>query len=107
MRLSNVIGKKAGRHRLHTLALPGQQQTGAIGFQGKRSIQVPRGLRQAIKIGREAFLLAAWRDSVRAHELHRITKKVVATLDLYSKVLFYNIVVRVKLIVLDSRAAGT
>jgi hypothetical protein len=59
MYLADVMGRKTRRHRLHTLAFPWQQQAGAIGFPGDGSIQVPRGLRQAIEIGREAFLLGA------------------------------------------------
>jgi len=59
MGLTHVVGTEAGRHRFHTLAFPGKQQAGAIGLQRDHAIQVPRGLRQAIQIGREAFLLRA------------------------------------------------
>ena len=51
MSLANIVGAETRRHRLYTLALPRQQQTGAIGFQGNSSIQVLRGLRQAIETG--------------------------------------------------------
>jgi hypothetical protein len=68
MGLAHVVGTEASRHRFHTLAFPGQQQAGAIGLQWNYAIQVPRGLRQAIQIGREAFLLGAWRDRVGAHD---------------------------------------
>ena len=72
-----------GRHRFHTLALPGQQQAGAIGFHGNGPVQVPRGLRQEIEIGREAFLLGAWRDRLGAHELQPTTIKVGTATDFY------------------------
>jgi hypothetical protein len=62
MGLTHVVGTEAGRHRLHTLAFPRKQQAGAIGLQRDHAIPVPRGLRQAIQIGREAFLLDAWRN---------------------------------------------
>jgi len=81
MSLANIVGAETRRHRFYTLALPGQQQTGAIGFHGNSSIQVLRGLRQAIEIGREAFLLGAWRDRLGAHELQPATIKVVTAMD--------------------------
>jgi hypothetical protein len=31
------------------------------------TIRVPRGLRQAVEVGRKAFLLWAWRQSSGAH----------------------------------------
>src|ERR1700693_3427852 len=68
MGLAHVVGTEAGRHRFHTLAFPGKQQAGAIGLQGDHAIQVPRGLRQAVQIGREAFLLGAWRNRMGAHD---------------------------------------
>src|SRR5437899_6319021 len=68
MRLANVVGAETSRHRFHTLAFPGEQQAGAIGLQRDHAIQVPRGLRQAIQIGREAFLLGAWRNRMGAHD---------------------------------------
>src|SRR5712692_3885771 len=68
MGLAHVVGTEAGRHRFHTLAFPGKQQAGAIGLQRDHAIQVPRGLRQAIQIGREAFLLGAWRNRMGAHD---------------------------------------
>ena len=68
MGLANVVGTQTRRHGFHTLAFPGQQQAGAIRLQRYHAIQVPRGLRQAFKIGREAFLLGAWRYRVGAHD---------------------------------------
>src|ERR1700680_4007675 len=68
MGLAHVVGTEAGPHRSHTLAFPGKQQAGAIGLQRDHAIQVPRGLRQAIQIGREAFLLGAWRNRMGAHD---------------------------------------
>src|ERR1700694_2088036 len=68
MGLAHVVGTEAGRHRFHTLAFPGKQKAGAIGLQRDHAIQVPRGLRQAIQIGREAFLLGAWRNRMGAHD---------------------------------------
>jgi hypothetical protein len=67
MGLAHVIRTEASGHRFHTLAFAGKQQTRAIGLQRNGAIQVPRGLRQAIKIGREAFLLGAWRSKGGAH----------------------------------------
>ena len=75
MGLAHVVGTETSRHRFHTLALPGKEQAGAIGLQRNHAIQVPRGLRQAIKIGREAFLLGAWRYRVGAHDPQLSTKK--------------------------------
>jgi hypothetical protein len=37
-------------------------------------------LRQAMEIGREAFLLGAWRDRLGAHKLQGTTTKVVTVL---------------------------
>ena len=81
MGLAHVVRAKAGRHRFDTLALSGQQQAGAIRLQRNNSIQVPRGLRQAIEIGREAFFLGAWRDRLGAHELQPTTIKVVSAMN--------------------------
>ena len=67
MGLAHVVGTETGRHGYHALALSGKKQAGAIGLQGDHAIQVPRGMRQAIQIGREAFLLGAWRNRVGAH----------------------------------------
>ena len=36
---------------------------------------MPRGLRQAFQIGREAFLLGAWRNRVGAHDQHLTLEK--------------------------------
>src|SRR5579864_5802082 len=67
MGLTNIIGVEASSHWFHALALAGQQQASAIGLQRNGTIAMPRGLRQAIKVGREAFLLGAWRWRVGAH----------------------------------------
>ena len=57
----NVVRIQAGRHRLNALAVPGQQQSLAVILQRCVPVFVPRGIRQALYIGREAFLLWAWR----------------------------------------------
>jgi hypothetical protein len=56
-----VMGIQASCHWLDALALTGQQQTLAIVLQRRVPVFVPRGLRQALNICREAFLLWAWR----------------------------------------------
>lgn len=66
--LADVVGKQPCGHGFHALALSWQQQTGAIRFQGSRTIGMPCGQRQAIEIGRKAFFLGAWRYRVGAHE---------------------------------------
>src|ERR1039457_4695587 len=68
MRLTNIVGAETSRHRFHTLALPGKQQAGAIGLQRDHAIQVPRGMRQAVQISREAVFLGAWRKRMSAHD---------------------------------------
>jgi hypothetical protein len=68
MGLAYVVGTQAGRHRFHALAFAGKKQARAIGFQRDYTIQVPRGMRQAIQVSREAFLLGAWRYRVGAHD---------------------------------------
>src|SRR6202047_589741 len=68
MGLAHIVGAETSRHRFHALAFPGKQQAGAIGLQRDHAIPVPRGLRQAIQIGREAFLLGAWRNRMGAHD---------------------------------------
>ena len=68
MSLAHIFRTKPGRHRFHTLALPRKQQAGAVGLQGSYAILVPRGMRQAIEVSREAFLLCAWRHGVGAHD---------------------------------------
>jgi hypothetical protein len=57
----NVPGIKAGSHRLYTLALTGQQQSLAVVLQRRMPVFVPRGVRQAFHICREALLSWAWR----------------------------------------------
>src|SRR5262249_39902442 len=93
MGLPQVVRTETGRHWFDTLALSWQQQAGAIKLQRNGSIQVPRGLRQAIEIGREAFLLGAWRKRLGAHELQPTTIKVAAAMDFSRRYLFYNTVV--------------
>ena len=61
-----MVGSDASCHRFDTLAFAAQHQAGAIPSQRIDAIGVPRSLRQAIEIGREAFLLGAWRDKVGA-----------------------------------------
>jgi hypothetical protein len=68
MGLAHVVGTQAGRHRFHALAFAGKKQARAIGLQRDYPIQVPRGMRQAIQVSREAFLLGAWRYRVGAHD---------------------------------------
>jgi hypothetical protein len=84
MGLAHVVGAETSRHRFHAFAFPGKQQTGAIGLQRDHAIQVPRRLRQAIKIGREAFLLGAWRNRMGAHDqqlnIIRMQSRVVSQL---------------------------
>src|SRR5262250_150663 len=93
MGLPQVVRTEAGRHRLDTLALSRQQQAGAIRLQRNSSIQVPRGLRQAIEIGREAFLLGAWRNRLGAHELQPTTTRVGTAWNFSRRYIFYNTVV--------------
>src|SRR5579864_3960463 len=68
MSLPHVLRAETGRHRLHALALSGEQQAGAVGLQRNYAILVPRGMRQAIEVSREAFLLGAWRHGLGAHD---------------------------------------
>src|SRR5208282_3492867 len=75
MGLAHVVGTKPGRHRFHTLAFTGKQQARAIGLQRDHPIQVPRGMRQAIHVSREAFLLGAWRNRVGAHDPQLILRE--------------------------------
>src|SRR5882724_13054390 len=93
MGLAHVVGTEAGRHRFHTLAFPGKQQAGAIGLQRDYAIQVPRGLRQAIQIGREAFLLGAWRNRMGAHDQQLNIKEWQTGWSFSSRYPVYNTVV--------------
>ncbi len=43
MGLAHLVGAETSRHRFPAFAFPGKQQTGAIGRQRDRAIQVPRG----------------------------------------------------------------
>ena len=54
-------------HRFHALALPGQQQSPAVGLQRLHPVSVPCGFRQAVPIGRQASLLWAWRTRFLGH----------------------------------------
>ena len=65
----HVVGSQTGRHRFHTLPLSGKQQARAISLQWLLPVSMPCGLRQAVEIGRKAFLLCAWRHKVGAHEM--------------------------------------
>ncbi len=67
MRPPDIVGGQARRHRFDALALTGQQQPRAIRFQGLVTIGVPGGLRQTVEIGRQAFLLGAWRQGSGAY----------------------------------------
>ncbi len=44
---------------------------------------MPRGLRQAMEIGREVSLLGAWRNRLGAHELQHTTIKVGTASNFY------------------------
>src|SRR3982750_928143 len=63
----HVVWRQTCRHRLHALAFSRQQQSRTIHLQWHCPIGVPRSLRQAIHICREALLLWAWRG-VFAHK---------------------------------------
>src|SRR5882724_705945 len=93
MGLTHVAGTEAGCHRFHTLAFPGKQQAGAIGLQWHHAIQMPRGLRQAIQIGREAFLLGAWRNRMGAHDQQLNIKEWQSRWFFSSRYPVYNTVV--------------
>jgi hypothetical protein len=69
----HVVRRQTCRHRLYAFAFSRQQQSRAIQLQWCCSIGMPRGLRQAVHISREAFLLRAWRG-ILAHKtiLHEI-----------------------------------
>jgi hypothetical protein len=54
---------------------------------------VPRGLRQAIQIGREAFLLGAWRNRMGAHDQQLNIKKWQTGWSFSSRYPVYNTVV--------------
>lgn len=58
----------AGSHRLHNLAVSGEQQSRAVSLQRRDAVGVPCGLRQAVQVGRKAFLLWAWRART-SHEI--------------------------------------
>src|SRR5882762_8182657 len=93
MSLTNLVGAQTSRHRFHALALSRKQQAGAIGLQRDYAIQVPRGLRQAIQIGREAFLLGAWRNRMGAHDQQLNIKEWQTGWFFSSRYPVYNIVV--------------
>ena len=57
----NVMRAESRSHRLDALPFAGQQQTPAIVLQRRVPVFVPRGVRQALYICREASLLWAWR----------------------------------------------
>src|ERR1700693_3871975 len=93
MALTHLVGTEAGRHRFHTLAFPAEQPAGAIGLQRDPAIQVPRGLRQAIQIGREAVLLGAWRNRMGAHDQQLNIKEWLTGWFFSSRYPVYNTVV--------------
>jgi len=64
----NIVWCQARSHRLYTLALARQQQAGAVGLPRTDPVGMPCGLRQAIKEGRQALLLGAWRREARTHK---------------------------------------
>jgi hypothetical protein len=76
-----VVRIQARGYWFHALALAGQQQPRAIRLQRNHTISVPCGPRHAIKIGRKAFRLGAWRHRVGAHEQQLNTIKVRTGLD--------------------------
>lgn len=57
----DAAGIQTRRHRLDALPFARKQQSFAVILQRLLPVLVPRGLRQALHIGREAFLLWAWR----------------------------------------------
>src|ERR1700683_4976660 len=93
MSLAYLVGTEAGRHRFPTLAFAGKKQARAIGLQRHHSIQVPRGMRQAIQISREAFLLGAWRYRVGAHDPQLIIKECWTGKSFSRRYSVYNTVV--------------
>src|ERR1700691_1306752 len=95
MGLAYVVGTQAGRHRVHPLAFAGKKQARAIGFQRDYPIQVPRGMRQAIQVSREAFLLGAWRYRVGAHDPQLIIAECKIGKSFSQRYLVYNTVVLV------------
>jgi hypothetical protein len=54
-----VVRGQTRRHRLNRLALPGQQQPGAIRLQRNSAIRVPSRFRQTVKITRQTLLPGA------------------------------------------------
>jgi hypothetical protein len=50
---TNIVWSQARRHRLDTLALSGQQQSGAVVLQRSMTVGVPRGVGHALDIYRE------------------------------------------------------
>jgi hypothetical protein len=61
VRAPDIVRSQARGHRLHALALTGQQQSRTIRFQRSATISVPCGFRQAIRVCRKALFLWAWR----------------------------------------------
>src|SRR5260370_33619884 len=75
MGLAHVLRTEAGCHRFGTPAVPRKKQARARGLQRNHPIQGPRGMRQAIQISREAFLLGAWGNRVGAHDPQLIIRE--------------------------------
>jgi hypothetical protein len=58
----HIIGSQSRRHWLNALTLSRQKQTCAAGLERNQPVRMSRGLRQAIEICSETFLLCAWRS---------------------------------------------
>jgi hypothetical protein len=66
--LPHIVRGEASGHRFDALAFPFQQQSRAVVLKRNNSVSMPRGLRQAIEVGRKAFLLGAWRAGPFSHK---------------------------------------
>src|SRR6266478_2735813 len=97
MGLAHVVRTEPSCHRFDTLAFARKKQARAIGLQRDHPIQVPRGMRQAIQISREAFLLGAWRNRVGAHDPHLIIWRTLTDKSFSRRYSVYNTVVLVLL----------
>ena len=81
-RLAHGLG--AGRiqtrcHRFDALAFARKEQSFAVVFQRLLPVLVPRGLRQAFHVRREALLLWAWRGEPLSHETILLQKAIFVT----------------------------
>ena len=68
MRRLHATGRNPRRHRLDALALPRQQQPGAIGLQRRLPIGVTERRRQGLDISRKPRFT---RRPTMRHEIHR------------------------------------